>query len=464
MNVVVCESKRELRRELAQDIETQGHKVTQARTLYDLETALAPNIDLAIIDSSLTDAPAMFVEGLKLTYPSLHVVLTSSKALSNEDMLALRNVIDDFIVKPFSSQRLQMALEKTLRTQTEHTKVSKSDDFLTLDVLPSIHSHPGMKKAAGLLNNVAGNDITVLISGESGVGKEMFARTCHLLSTRRNERFVGLNCASVPEQLLESELFGSEKGAYTGAVSRRIGKFELAQKGTLLLDEISEMALSLQSKLLRVIQEREVFRIGGNEAIPLDVRLISTTNRDLREWVKQGNFREDLFYRLNVITIYIPPLRERLEDVPILAQHFIERFNRDNPERNLNLTIGAVEQLCQYKWPGNVRELENILLRTAYLTKTNSIEKIYFDEIENNSGSDPVFTFTGTIEDMERKMIEHALELHDGNRVHAARQLGISVRTLRNKLKLYREEVRKKTREVKEIVTSFENKETSPTN
>lgn len=320
-------------------------------------------------------------------------------------------------------------------------QLHSSKTFFPLDQLPSIKRNAEMRKAVGLVNNVSSSDITVLITGESGVGKEIFAQSLHQNSLRKTNRLVGLNCASVPANLLEAELFGYEKGAFTGAIQQRKGKLELAQNGTLLLDELSEMDLNLQTKLLRVIQEREMYRVGGQEKIKLNFRLVATTNRDLKAWVQQGQFREDLYYRVNVISIHIPPLRQRLEDVPVLAQFILQKFNQAQPQASASqLSPQAIEQLCRYPWPGNIRELENILLRSAYLSRGETIHRISFDEhaYENEVGSSEVFD--GTLRDMEKKMIFHALQRNGGNRVHASRELGISVRTLRNKLRLYREE------------------------
>lgn len=329
---------------------------------------------------------------------------------------------------------------KDFQSSINHSSHS-TKSFLPLDDLPSVKRNSEMRKAVGLVNNVSSSDITVLITGESGVGKEIFSQSLHQNSLRKKNLLVGLNCASVPANLLEAELFGYEKGAFTGATQQRIGKLELAQNGTLLLDELSEMDLALQTKLLRVIQEKEMYRVGGQDKIKLNFRLIATTNRDLKAWVQQGQFREDLYYRVNVISIHIPPLRQRLEDVPVLAQFILQKFNQANPQASPSqLSPQAIEQLCRYPWPGNVRELENILLRSAYLCRGETIHRISFDEHAYERETESNQILEGTLRDMEKKMIFQALQRNGGNRVHASRDLGISVRTLRNKLRQYREE------------------------
>jgi two-component system, response regulator FlrC len=287
----------------------------------------------------------------------------------------------------------------------------------------------------------------VLIQGESGTGKELFANLIQENSTRAPKPFIAINCAAIPENLLESELFGYEKGAFTGAMANKAGKFELANGGTLLLDEISEMDIRLQAKLLRVIQEGEVDRIGGRKPIPVDVRIIATTNRNLAECVKQGSFREDLFYRLNVVNLTLPPLRERIGDVKVVADYFVASFSKRNGKAFTGLTVPALQMMESYGWPGNVRELEHVLERAVLTATGNQIEDkdIVIQSAQTASLSADGFTeeMTGwtpgrTLDDIERRVILDALHYHKGNRTHTARSLGISIRTLRNKLSDYR--------------------------
>lgn len=306
-----------------------------------------------------------------------------------------------------------------------------------------------MRDLIQLAKTVAQSKATVLIQGESGTGKELMASLIHENSSRSARPFVAINCAAIPENLLESELFGYERGAFTGAVSSKAGKFEFANGGTLLLDEISEMDIRLQAKLLRVIQEGEVDRIGGRRPIPVDVRIIATTNRNLADCVKAGQFREDLYYRLNVVNLTIPPLRERIGDVQLLSRHFLGVYAEKNGKRLTEIQSEALGLLEAHDWPGNVRELENVLER-AVLTAQSGVVALADLQIQRRGVSgelgeqlaqkleDSAWVPGKTLDDIERGVILEALTYHKGNRTHTARALGISIRTLRNKLADYR--------------------------
>jgi transcriptional regulator with PAS, ATPase and Fis domain len=292
--------------------------------------------------------------------------------------------------------------------------------------------------------NIAYSKSTVLIMGETGTGKELFARFIHQASPRADKLFMPINCAALPEGLLETEMFGHEKGAFTGATALKEGKFQLANRGTLLLDEVTEMPLPLQAKLLRVLQEHEIDRVGGREPIPVDVRVIATTNRDIKKRIQDHQFREDLYYRLNVIPIKLIPLRDRKEDIPILAQHFLQKHCREN---NKSITAIADETLAllqKYRWPGNIRELGNIIERAALICQEDTLlpSHLFFDEEEleadRPSGTSPAL-LKGTIHEMEKELIYQTLDETGGNKTRAAGNLGISIRTLRNKLNEYKE-------------------------
>jgi DNA-binding NtrC family response regulator len=325
------------------------------------------------------------------------------------------------------------------------------------DNRPMVVRDPGMEQVIAMADQIAPSDASILITGESGVGKEVIARYVHQKSRRHSRPFISVNCAAIPENLLESELFGHEKGAFTGAVARRIGKFEEAQGGTLLLDEISEMDGRLQAKLLRAVQEREIDRVGGTKPVKIDIRILATSNRDLAQAVKDGTFREDLLYRLNVVNLRLPALRERPGDILALADHFIKKYAAANGMAQKPISAEARRRLVTHRWPGNVRELENAMHRAVLMSVGPEIEEgaIRLPDGQPLSAGDPLArtaqaaslaaetasrAFVGqTVAAMEQQLIIDTLEHCFGNRTHAANILGISIRTLRNKLKEYTE-------------------------
>ena len=328
----------------------------------------------------------------------------------------------DYLMKPFSFDTLSRTIESIM------ARLSSDRELRT--------ANPAMQRLVQLAGNLAANDITVLIQGESGTGKELLARHIHQMGRRKNKPFIAVNCAAIPDNLLESELFGHEKGAFTGAMERKKGKLELADSGTILLDEIGEMPLLLQAKLLRVLQEREIDRVGGKEPVPVDVRVIATTNRDLGEECAGGRFREDLFYRLNVFPLKVPPLRERPEDVTLLAEAFIKSYSALAGKNIRGCAAEVIERLHMKPWRGNVRELENVMQRAVFLCNNEVIgtADLMFDngvEPEENPGQN------GRIHDMEKEMILKTLKEVNGNKTKAAKILGVSVRTVRNKLSEY---------------------------
>lgn len=326
-------------------------------------------------------------------------------------------------------------------------------EAITEETQSVVFASAAIAKVIGLADQIAPSDASVLITGESGTGKEVIARYIHKKSKRSGGMMISVNCAAIPENLLESELFGHEKGAFTGAVARRIGKFEEADNGTILLDEISEMDMRLQSKLLRVLQEREVDRIGGNKPVKVNIRVLATSNRNLQEEVKAGRFREDLYFRLNVIALGMPSLRDRKEDIKPLADHFIEKYSKANGIGVRRLSDAAMAKLTGYHWPGNVRELENTMHRTVLLASGGMIEPdaVFLQGAMEStpapaaqSPANTVSTTGGlvgrTVDSVEQELILDTLNYCLGNRTHAANILGISIRTLRNKLKQYNDQ------------------------
>ncbi|MGE4528595.1 MAG: sigma-54-dependent transcriptional regulator [Rhodospirillaceae bacterium] len=307
-----------------------------------------------------------------------------------------------------------------------------------------LYADPRMDRIVKLAAQVAPSEASILVTGESGTGKEVIARFIHAKSRRATARFVAVNCAAIPENLLESELFGYEKGAFTGAVARRVGRFEEASGGTLLLDEISEMDTRLQAKLLRAIQEKEIDRLGGTKPVKVDTRIIATSNRDLKAEVKAGRFREDLYFRLNVLNLLLPPLRERKADIPLLAEHFVKKYAEANGLPFRPLSAAAREELSRHVWPGNVRELENTLHRAVLLATGDEIgpeQILLLQDADDAAEEGGTGSLVGrTVADVERDLIIDTLKHTVGNRTHAAHILGISIRTLRNKLRQYIEE------------------------
>jgi len=366
----------------------------------------------------------------------------------------------DFLMKPFSPEQVELVLNRA----REWVRLNAQNQYLREELgwsMPNGRQLLGrsapMQSVLGQIERVARSDSTALISGESGTGKELVAHAIHGLSECRDRPYVRMNCAAVPESLADSELFGHEKGAFTGAIARRPGRFELASGGTLLLDEISEMPLNLQAKMLRVVQEREFERVGGTRMLRADCRIIATTNRDLEAYVNAGGFRKDLYYRLNVIPIHVPPLRERTEDIPLLAEVFLKRFQKKNKQpgqERLRFSEEAMDLLSRYPWPGNVRELEHLVERLCVMevgpVLTPAALPSAFFAAAGACRAEPSLSATSPaapppsdpvrLADVEREAIIQMLRQTGGHRSRSAEQLGISIRTLRNKLALYRQE------------------------
>ncbi len=352
----------------------------------------------------------------------------------------------DYLLKPFSAEILISSVNRAFMKEPEdHRKSTAPAAKPDVKIIPEreiITCNQEMLKLLKFVENIAYSKSTVLIIGETGTGKELFARLIHQCSPRADKPFIAINCAALPEGLLETEMFGHEKGAFTGADYRKEGKFELAHKGTLLLDEVTEMSLPLQAKLLRVLQEHEIDKVGGKESIPVDVRVVATSNRDIKKRIRENKFREDLYYRLNVIPLKINPLRERKEDIPLLAEHFLAMHCKENNKPVMSVDDSTVSLLKKYNWPGNIRELGNIMERAALLCNEDTLlpAHLFFEEdaeMDSDPSSKPLSNFRGTIHQMEKELILQTLEEQNGNKTRAAESLGISIRTLRNKLTEY---------------------------
>lgn len=400
--------------------------------------------DLIITDIRMPDVSGMeILKTAKEISPDMGVIMITAYGTIKNAVEAMKKGAYDYITKPFSVDEIELVVDKFFeyRRLLDENKYLRSELGRKYGVDNIIGKSPKMRKIFETIDMVAQSKATVLIQGPSGTGKELIARAIHFKSPRRNKPFIKTNCAALPEGLVESELFGHEKGAFTGAIKTTKGRFELANGGTLLLDEISEMGPNLQAKLLRVLQEGEFERVGSSETVKVDVRIIATTNKDLKEEVKKGNFREDLYYRLNVVPIYLPPLKERKEDIPLLVEHFLRKYSEENGKLIEGISQDALQILIDYDWPGNVRELENVIERAVVMSKEKVLSPKHFSFADFESVPQPQESdMTKTLKDLEREFILKTLAEQGGNRSKTAEILGISVRTLRNKLKEYKKE------------------------
>jgi two-component system response regulator FlrC len=518
-NILAAESDRNLRQALNAAISRLGHTVAVAG---DCEEAMKivgrEAFDLAFVDLRLLRGGGLrLLKEIKRLRPETPVVVMSAGGGLDEAVAAMREGAQDYLVKPFPAGVVDEAIFRVLSRGLDETRPGAPEAGSAPEPLerPIVSQSVIMERLLRLAASMAASDATVLLEGESGTGKELLARFIHANSKRKDGPFVAVNCAGLPESLLESELFGHEKGAFTGALARKPGKFDLASGGTILLDEITEMDMSLQAKLLRVLQEGEVDPVGGRGPHKTDVRVIATTNRRLKGWVEEGKFRADLYYRLNVMPFFIPALRDRKEDIEPLARFFVEKCARSSQRQVTAIDPEAMEELKRHDWPGNIRELENTIARAVLMAGGSRIEKsdVFMDESgfvralevsaqrreleaagapaaleaasakaasasslgvlpgapapaagpgalsaplpEAGGRAEAAFGAPGapgpamdsselfsehsimTIDEMERRLIGRALSRTSGNRTHAARLLGISVRTLRNKLNEY---------------------------
>ncbi len=439
--------------------------VAVASNLAEAQAMVAQEtFDLMMLDIRLPDGDGQkFLEDVAMLPERPLVVMVTGNGSVESAVACMRAGAFDYVMKPFTPSQIDVILKKAqaygqlLQVNRLLSDGDPSDDASLLG------RGPAMMRLRQLIERVAPTDATVFVSGESGTGKEMIAREIFRHSTRRQQPFIKMNCAAVSENLIESEFFGHERGAFTGATERREGRFELANNGTLLLDEVSEIPINLQAKLLRVLQEREFERVGGSRTIKVNVRLIATSNRDLMRHVEQGSFRLDLYYRLNVFPVHVPPLRERSDDILLLAEHFLGRYARKHGSKPAGFADSAKAALLAYSWPGNVRELQNTVERAVILgvngrpltsaalalplNLSGAKQPELFDETDNVlvheatpavEAAEPADEPVLRLDDVEKRTIHAALDQTGGNRTKAAELLGISIRTLRNKLQEYR--------------------------
>lgn len=415
------------------------------------------NPDMVLLDIFLGDINGMEVlKKILLLNPDLPVVMITGFADVQTAVNAIKMGAIDFILKPINIDQLELIINKTLKQvalqkEVQRLKLITKEGEITREMFGNSRAIISTLDAVEKIAMSEGT--TILIEGESGVGKEMIARYIHSISSRREGPFIAINCGAIPKELAESELFGSEKGAYTGAGEKtRIGKFEVADGGTILLDEIGELSLELQVKLLRVLQEKKFFRLGGTKEISVNVRIIAATNKDLRQAVSEKTFRQDLYYRLNVATIYVPPLRDRKEDIPVLAMRFIEEFNKAFNKQIKRISPDAIDMMMNYSWPGNVRELRNTIERAVLLITGDELKPEHLNFIEKDK---TIKSFTDDeyvlkipkqgikMEQVVRDLIIKTLEITDGNQIQAAKILGISRSKLRYRMEQLNIEVKK---------------------
>ena len=439
--ILVVEDEDKLRRVIELQLKTAGFEVDQSGSA-EAAVKLADRADLIITDLRLPGMTGLdLLAQIRSQNSRTPVIVMTAFGTVENAVEAMKAGAVDFLPKPFSLDHLMAVVTKALEVRAlrdENEKLREELGFrYEFDNLVG-HS-AAMREIFATVNRVAPTRATVLLAGESGVGKDMIARAIHHHSPRADKPFVKINCTAIPENLMESELFGYEKGAFTGANTTKLGKFEQADTGTVFLDEIGDVPPSIQVKLLRILQEREFERLGSNKTRHIDVRVLAATNVDLRAALEQGTFREDLFYRLNVLPMNIPALRERKEDIPFLAEHFVKKLSKEVGGRIESISEAAIQKLMQYHWPGNVRELENVVERSMVLSQGPVLEpediKIDFAPRRNHTTIDTQFLPDGmTLDEFEQSIIREALNRANGNKSHAARLLGLTRNALRYRL------------------------------
>jgi len=440
VHILIVDDEEIVRESLASWLEEDGYEVKVAENAdRALERLPEKDWNLAMVDLKMPGMDGIeLMEEIRKIKPETIVIIMTAYATVDTAVQAMKKGAYDYIVKPFNPEDLSMTIRKII----EHQKLLKENIYLRKELKKQYRLHDMVSKnhkmieIFDLVKTVAKSNSTVLVQGESGTGKELLSRAIHMESPRKDAPFVTVSCASLTESLLESELFGHEKGAFTGADQARSGKIELAKDGTLFLDEIGDISLKLQMDLLRVLEEKEFRRVGGTQLIPVNSRIIAATNRDLSKAIEEEKFREDLYYRLNVISLLLPPLRERKEDVPLLVEHFLERFNIEMGKNVEGVAESAMRMLMDYSWPGNARELRNVIERAMVITKGRTILEADLSlpqtpgvPLPNNRGK--------SLSDMEKEHILHVLLDNRWNIIRSAQVLGIDRVTLYNKIRKY---------------------------
>lgn len=456
--ILVVDDQRIVCYSLQRFLQSEGYNVHTATSGEDALSVLNDvKPDLVIMDVRMPDMDGIEVlRKIKESHPQIQVIMMTAFSTSEKAIQAIKLGAYDYLTKPFDNDELLIRIRDAIKTKElmdEVVTFDVSDDYARGERI--VGKSTAMLDIYKQIGRVAPTDAPVLIKGESGTGKELVARAIYHYSNRADKPFLAINCSAIPEQLLESELFGYERGAFTGADFKRIGKFEQCSGGTLFLDEIGDMPLPLQAKVLRVLQDGQIQRLGGTETIETDVRIITATNKNLEEMVKSGTFRKDLYYRINVVTINVPPLRERKEDIEELVHYFIQKYNKKLGKTIKGITADALKKLKEHPWPGNVRELENVIQKAIVFCNSDYLsseccEELHMQSLLRNSCVSTEHAIQNVVElafkdgcqerfqdivsTLEKSMVKRALELTKGNQVHAAKLLGISRNTLRKKL------------------------------
>lgn len=447
-SILVIDDKDSMRKMMAQTLVEEGYSVdTAANGPEGIDKAREKGFDLVITDLKMPDMDGLEVlSALQDVNNDMPIIVMTAYGTIETAVSAMKNGAIDFLTKPFDTDHMLVLIDKALHSQriVAENEILREELGERLGMGEIIGKNEKIIEALKLVKKVAGSDTSVLLQGESGTGKELFARAIHRLSPRKHKAFIGINCAAIPRDLLENELFGSEKGAFTGSVARKIGKFEIADGGTIFLDEIGDMDYPLQAKLLRVLQERTIERLGGTRSTNIDTRVITASNAELKELVAQKKFREDLYYRLSVFPITVPPLRERLNDIGALAEHFIERYCREMNKKPKTLAREALDLMDKYHWPGNVRELENTVERAIILCEGKKIKPEHLairlssnNEIRLREGAGLKEIGAHAQSQAERAAILRVLQQVRGNKRRCAKILKIDYTTLFDKIKKY---------------------------